>query len=82
MEIDIWEVIETTKTKPYGFMAFYPGSSVGGHRISIDPYYLSYRAKQFGIISKFIETAGEINDYMPIHALNLVELGLRKIGRR
>ncbi|MFA4702006.1 nucleotide sugar dehydrogenase [Pyrococcus kukulkanii] len=82
MGIDIWEVIEAAKTKPYGFMAFYPGPGVGGHCIPLDPYYLSYRAKQFGVIPRFIETAGEINDYMPIHVVNLAEEGLRKVGKR
>ena len=82
MGIDIWEVIEAAKTKPYGFMAFYPGPGVGGHCIPLDPYYLSYRAKQFGVIPRFIETAGEINDYMPIHVVNLAEKGLRKIGKK
>jgi len=82
MGIDIWEVIEAAKTKPYGFMAFYPGPGVGGHCIPVDPYYLSYRAKQFGIIPRFIETAGEINNYMPVHTVNLAETGLRKIGRK
>lgn len=81
MGIDTWEVIEAAKTKPYGFMAFYPGPGVGGHCIPLDPYYLAYRAKQFGIIPRFIETAGEINDYMPIHTVNLAEKGLKKIGK-
>jgi len=82
MSINTWEVIEAAKTKPYGFMAFYPGPGVGGHCIPLDPYYLSYRAKQFGIIPRFIETAGEINDYMPIHVVNLAEKALRKIGKK
>jgi len=82
MGIDTWEVIEAAKTKPYGFMAFYPGPGVGGHCIPLDPYYLSYRAKQFGVIPRFIETAGEINDYMPIHAVNLVEKCLKKVGKK
>ncbi|BDZ69142.1 nucleotide sugar dehydrogenase [Methanobacterium ferruginis] len=81
MEIDIWETIEAAKTKPYGFMAFYPGPGVGGHCVPLDPYYLSYRAKQYDIIPRFIETAGQINDYMPIHTLNLAKKGLGKIGK-
>jgi UDP-N-acetyl-D-glucosamine dehydrogenase len=80
--IDIWPVIEAAKTKPYGFMAFYPGPGVGGHCIPLDPYYISYRAKQFGIIPKLIETAGEINDYMPIHIVNLVDRGFNTIGKK
>lgn len=82
MGINIWDVINAAKTKPYGFMAFYPGPGVGGHCIPLDPYYISYRAKQFGIIPRFIETAGEINDYMPIHIVNLAEKGLKKIGKK
>ena len=82
MGIDIWEVIKAAKTKPYGFMAFYPGPGVGGHCIPLDPYYLAYRAKQFGIIPRFIETAGEINDYMPIHIVNLAERILLKLGKK
>lgn len=82
MGINIWDVIKAAETKPYGFMAFYPGPGVGGHCIPLDPYYISYRAKQFGIIPRFIETAGEINDYMPIHIVNLAEKGLKKIGKK
>jgi len=82
MGINIWDVIKAAKTKPYGFMAFYPGPGIGGHCIPLDPYYISYRAKQFGIIPRFIETAGEINDYMPIHIVNLTEKGLEKIGKK
>lgn len=81
MDIDIWEAIDAAKTKPYGYMPFYPGPGVGGHCIPLDPYYLSYRAKQFGIIPRFIETAGEINDFMPIHTVNLTKRGLTKIGK-
>ncbi|MGC9516132.1 MAG: nucleotide sugar dehydrogenase [Methanomicrobiales archaeon] len=82
MDIDVWEAIEAAKTKPYGFMPFYPGPGVGGHCIPLDPYYLSYRAKHFGIIPRFIETAGEINDFMPIHAINLVKKGLKKTDKK
>jgi len=81
MEIDIWEAIDAAKTKPYGFTPFYPGPGVGGHCIPLDPYYLSYRSKHFGIIPRFIETAGEINDFMPIHTLNLAKKGLKRIGK-
>lgn len=82
MDIDIWEAIEAAKTKPFGFTPFYPGPGVGGHCIPLDPYYLSYRAKHFGIIPRFIETAGEINDFMPIHTANLVKKGLKKAGKK
>ena len=82
MGINIWESIDAAKTKPYGYMAFYPGPGVGGHCIPLDPYYLSYRSKHFGMIPRFIETAGEINDYMPIHTVNLAKKGLKKIGKK
>ncbi|MBI0582573.1 MAG: nucleotide sugar dehydrogenase [Methanomassiliicoccales archaeon] len=82
MSISVWEVIDAAKTKPYGFMAFYPGPGVGGHCIPLDPYYLSYRARQFDYIPQFIETSGEINDYMPIHVVNLTRLGLSKVGKK
>ena len=82
MDIDIWDVIEAAKTKPFGFMAFYPGPGVGGHCIPLDPYYLSYRAKQFDIIPKFIETAGEINDFMPINTVNTARRKLLKVGKK
>lgn len=82
MEIDTWEVIEAAATKPYGFMPFYPGPGVGGHCIPLDPYYMSYRAKKFGFIPRFIETAGEINEFMKMHIINLAEKGLKKVGKR
>jgi len=65
MDIDIWEVIDAAKTKPFGFHAFYPGPGVGGHCIRIDPYYLSYKAREYGLSTQFIELAGEINTQMP-----------------
>ncbi|KYH35147.1 UDP-N-acetyl-D-glucosamine 6-dehydrogenase [Clostridium tepidiprofundi DSM 19306] len=65
MGIDIWEVIEAAKTKPYGFMAFYPGPGLGGHCIPLDPFYLTYKAREYDYHTRLIETAGEINDFMP-----------------
>jgi UDP-N-acetyl-D-glucosamine dehydrogenase len=65
MGIDIWEVIDAAKTKPYGFMAFYPGPGLGGHCIPLDPYYLSWKAKEFNFQTSLIETAGQINREMP-----------------
>lgn len=65
MNIDIWEVIEAAKTKPYGFQAFYPGPGLGGHCIPLDPFYLSWKVKEFDTRTKLIEAAGEINDSMP-----------------
>jgi len=65
MGIDIWEVIETAKTKPYGFMPFYPGPGVGGHCIPLDPFYLTWKAREYNYHTRFIELAGEINRNMP-----------------
>ena len=65
MGIDIWEVIEAAKTKPYGFMAFYPGPGLGGHCIPIDPWYLTWKAREYNYHTRLIEVAGEINDGMP-----------------
>ena len=65
MGIDIWEVIEAAATKPFGFKAFYPGPGLGGHCIPIDPFYLTWKARQYGVHTRFIELAGEINNSMP-----------------
>lgn len=65
MGIDIWEVIDAAKTKPHGFMAFYPGPGLGGHCIPIDPFYLTWKAREFDYHTRLIELAGEINNYMP-----------------
>jgi len=65
MDIDVWEVIEAAKTKPFGFMPFYPGPGLGGHCIPIDPFYLAWKSKEFGITTRFIELAGEVNIAMP-----------------
>jgi len=72
MGIDVWEVIEAAKTKPYGFMPFYPGPGVGGHCIPVDPFFLSWKAKEFEFTTRFIELAGEINDHMPEHVTSQV----------
>lgn len=74
MGIDIWEVIEAAKTKPFGFMAFYPGPGLGGHCIPIDPFYLTWKAREFERSTRFIELAGEINTSMPMYVVErLVE---------
>ncbi len=70
MGIDIFEVIEAAKTKPFGFQAFYPGPGLGGHCIPIDPFYLSWKAKQFGFRTRFIELAGEVNEAMPYYVID------------
>jgi len=70
MGIDVWEVIAAAKTKPFGFMAFYPGPGLGGHCIPIDPFYLTWKAREYGQNTKFIELAGEVNTAMPMHVVN------------
>ncbi|MGC8890926.1 MAG: nucleotide sugar dehydrogenase [bacterium] len=72
MDIDIWEVISAASTKPYGFMPFYPGPGLGGHCIPIDPFYLSWKAKEYDFDVRFIELAGEINDSMPYYIVDMV----------
>jgi len=69
MGIDIFEVIEAAKTKPFGFMPFYPGPGLGGHCIPVDPFYLSWRAREYGIATRFIELAGEVNSSMPQYVM-------------
>lgn len=72
MGIDIWEVVEAAKTKPFGFMPFYPGPGMGGHCIPIDPFYLAWKAKEYDFSTRFIELAGEINDSMPEYVVEQV----------
>jgi len=81
MGLDVWEVIDAAATKPFGFMRFTPGPGVGGHCIPVDPYYLSWRARQFDFIDRFIELAGDINLAMPRHVVDLVAEGLNDRGR-
>jgi len=69
MNIDVWEVINAASTKPFGFQPFYPGPGLGGHCIPIDPFYLTWKAREFEISTKFIELAGEINTYMPYYVV-------------
>lgn len=72
MGIDVWEVINAAKTKPFGFMAFYPGPGLGGHCIPIDPFYLTWKAREYGQHTRFIELAGEVNNAMPAHVVSRV----------
>jgi UDP-N-acetyl-D-glucosamine dehydrogenase len=78
MEIDIWEVIEAAKTKPYGFQAFYPGPGIGGHCIPLDPFYLEYIAKNFNFELSMIHTAGAINDLMPHRMMTKIMFALNR----
>jgi len=72
MGIDIWEVIQAAKTKPFGYMPFYPGPGLGGHCIPVDPFYLTWKAREYGQHTRFIELAGEINTSMPHHVVSKV----------
>jgi UDP-N-acetyl-D-glucosamine dehydrogenase len=81
MGIDIWEVIEAAKTKPFGFMAFYPGPGLGGHCIPIDPFYLTWKAREFERCTRFIELAGEINTSMPLHVVERVGEALNAVRK-
>src|SRR6202165_2257491 len=76
LNIDTWEVIRPAATKPFGFMAFYPGPGIGGHCIPLDPHYLSWKARQHGFDSRFIGLAEEVNSHMPAHVVHLVQDGL------
>lgn len=76
MGIDMWEVIEAAKTKPFGYMPFYPGPGLGGHCIPIDPFYLTWKSREFDISTRFIELAGEINTAMPAHVVNTLATAL------
>lgn len=74
--IDVWEVVEAAKTKPYGFMPFYPGPGLGGHCIPVDPHYLSWKLKTLNFTARFIELATEVNGFMPSHVINKVVFAL------
>ncbi|HXN86868.1 MAG TPA: nucleotide sugar dehydrogenase, partial [Candidatus Binataceae bacterium] len=81
MEIDAWEVINAAATKPFGFTPFYPGPGLGGHCIPIDPFYLTWKARQYNFSTRFIQLAGEINTAMPDHIVEQVAHGLNRKGR-
>ncbi len=81
MGIDIWEVINTAKTKPFGYMPFYPGPGLGGHCIPIDPFYLTWKAREYGQATRFIELAGEINTAMPDYVIRRVAEALNSRRR-
>ena len=78
MDIDVWEVVRAAATKPFGFEAFWPGPGLGGHCLPIDPFYLTWRAKEFGHSTRFIELAGEINSRMPHHVVSRVADALNR----
>jgi UDP-N-acetyl-D-glucosamine dehydrogenase len=80
MGIDIWEVVDAAATKPYGFMRFDPGPGLGGHCLPVDPFYLSWRAREFGMSTEFIELAGKINQQMPYHCVEKAQRALNDTG--
>lgn len=81
MGIDVWEVVEAAKTKPFGFQAFYPGPGLGGHCIPIDPFYLTWVARRHGMATRFVELAGEINTSMPEYVIQRLTLALNDRGK-
>ena len=80
MGIDIWEVVEAASTKPYGFMRFDPGPGMGGHCLPVDPFYLSWRAREFDMATEFIELAGKVNQQMPYHCVAKAQRALNNAG--
>jgi UDP-N-acetyl-D-glucosamine dehydrogenase len=81
MNIDIWEVIQAASTKPFGFTPFYPGPGLGGHCIPIDPFYLTWKAREFGVHTKFIELAGQVNRAMPEYVVQRAMIALNDAGK-
>jgi UDP-N-acetyl-D-glucosamine dehydrogenase len=81
MGIDVWEVVDAAATKPYGFMRFEPGPGMGGHCLPVDPFYLSWRAREFDMSTEFIELAGKVNQQMPYHCVAKVQRALNDAGR-
>jgi UDP-N-acetyl-D-glucosamine dehydrogenase len=82
MGIDVWEVVEAAATKPFGFMSFKPGPGLGGHCIPIDPFYLTWKAREFGFYTEFIELAGKVNESMPYFCRSLVSQALNHVRQR
>jgi UDP-N-acetyl-D-glucosamine dehydrogenase len=80
MGIDIWEVVDAASTKPYGFMPFSPGPGMGGHCLPVDPFYLSWRAREFDMSTEFIELAGKVNQQMPYHCVDKAQRALNQVG--
>lgn len=81
MDLDIFEIIDAAKTKPFGFTAYYPGPGIGGHCIPVDPFYLTWKAREYGLHTRFIELAGEINASMPQYVVNKVVEALNAVGK-
>src|SRR5207302_8347141 len=81
MGIDVWEVVDAASTKPYGFMPFEPGPGMGGHCLPVDPFYLTWRAREFDMSTEFIELAGKINQQMPYHCVARIERALNDASK-
>ena len=81
MGIDIWEVVDAASTKPYGFMRFEPGPGMGGHCLPVDPFYLTWRAREFHMATEFIELAGKVNQQMPYHCVERIERALNDAAK-
>ena len=82
MDIDVWEVVDAAATKPFGFMSFHPGPGLGGHCIPIDPFYLTWKAREFGFSTEFIELAGKVNESMPYFCRSIVSQALNHARQR
>jgi len=80
--IDVWEVVEAAATKPFGFMSFQPGPGLGGHCIPIDPFYLTWKAREYGFYTEFIELAGKVNENMPYYCRSLISQALNHGGEK
>src|SRR3954468_1329940 len=80
MDIDIWEVVDAAATKPFGFMRFEPGPGMGGHCLPVDPFYLAWRAREFGLACEFVDLAGKVNQRMPEHCVARVQRALNDVG--
>src|SRR5688500_10971795 len=80
MDIDIWEVVDAASTKPFGFMRFEPGPGMGGHCLPVDPFYLSWKAREYDLTTEFIELAGKVNQQMPYHCVEKNERALNDLS--
>jgi UDP-N-acetyl-D-glucosamine dehydrogenase len=81
MGVDMWEVVDAASTKPYGFMRFEPGPGMGGHCLPVDPFYLTWRAREFHMATEFIELAGKVNQQMPYHCVERIERALNDVTK-
>src|SRR5205823_12423410 len=82
MDLDVWEIVEAAETKPFGYMSFRPGPGLGGHCIPVDPFYLTWKAREFGFYTEFIELAGKVNEEMPYFCRSLVSQALNHASQK